>query len=63
MPRGRTDRVSSIARQELGVSQLSALGDAALASGHADLAYAVSAAGLERRGATEARFLLLRRSS
>jgi hypothetical protein len=47
-------------RQELGVHQLSALGDAALASRHADLAYAVSAAGLERRGTTEARFLLLR---
>ena len=50
-------------RRLLGVNELTALGDAALASGHADLAYAVSAAGLECGGTTEARFLLLRARS
>jgi hypothetical protein len=49
--------------QRLEVDALSALGDLALASHHDHFAYAISAAGLERGGATEARFLLLRGQS
>jgi hypothetical protein len=44
----------------LEVDALSALGDLALASHHDHFAYAISAAGLERGGTSEARFLLLR---
>jgi hypothetical protein len=44
----------------LDVDQLRALGDVALAAKHPQLAFAVSAAGLERGGPASARFLLLR---
>jgi hypothetical protein len=47
----------------LDVDQLRALGDVALAAKHPQLAFAVSAAGLERGGPTSARFLLLRARS
>lgn len=50
-------------RDELSANQLETLGQAALASRQADFAYAVSAAGLERPGPAEARFLLLRAAS
>jgi hypothetical protein len=58
-----TARQFSHTRQLLGINQLIVLGDAALASGHTGLAYAASAAGLDRGGATVARFLLLRARS
>jgi hypothetical protein len=44
----------------LNVGQLQTLAEAALCAEHFELAYAVSAAGLERGGPNEARFLLLR---
>jgi hypothetical protein len=44
----------------LDASQLRVLADAGLSAQHLDLAYTASAAGLERGGPTEARFLLLR---
>ena len=47
----------------LDTNQLRRLAESALLAGHGDLAYAVSAAGLERGGATEVRFLLLRAQS
>jgi hypothetical protein len=50
-------------RHTLDTGRLRALAEAALLAGHAELAYAVSAAGLERGGATDARFLLLRAQS
>jgi hypothetical protein len=50
-------------RQGLGTGELRKLAESALLAGDADLAYAISAAGLERGGATEARFLLLRARS
>jgi hypothetical protein len=46
--------------QSLNVGQLQTLADAGLYAEHFELAYAVSAAGLERGGPTEANFLLLR---
>jgi hypothetical protein len=49
--------------QSLNVGQLHTLAEAALGAGHRELAYAVSAAGLERGGADEAGFLLLRARS
>jgi hypothetical protein len=50
-------------RQTLDAAQLRSLAESALQVGHGDLAYALSAAGLERGGATEVRFLLLRAQS
>jgi hypothetical protein len=47
-------------RQTLDVAQLRRLAESAVQAGQSDLAYAISAAGLERGGATEVRFLLLR---
>ena len=47
----------------LETDQLRRLGESALLAGRSALAYAVSAAGLERGGATEGRFLLLRAQS
>jgi hypothetical protein len=47
----------------LDANQLRRLAESALLAGQGDLAYAVSAAGLERGGATEVRFLLLRAQS
>ena len=47
-------------QQSLDVDELRLLGGAALSAGRPDFAFAVSAAGLERDGATGARFLLLR---
>jgi hypothetical protein len=47
----------------LDAKQLRRLAESALLAGQGDLAYAVSAAGLERGGATEARFLLIRAQS
>jgi len=44
----------------LDTAQLQTLAEAGVNSKHLELAYAASAAGLERGGATEARFLLLR---
>ncbi|MGA2773511.1 MAG: hypothetical protein ABSG26_22135 [Bryobacteraceae bacterium] len=49
--------------QSLNVGQLQALAEAGLCAKHFELAYAVSAAGLERGGPTEASFLLLRAQS
>ena len=49
--------------QALNVGQLQTLAEAALSAEHFELAYAVSAAGLERGGPTEAAFLLLRAQS
>ena len=49
--------------QSLNVGQLQTLGDAALCAKNFELTYAVSGAGLERGGATEASFLLLRAQS
>ena len=46
--------------QTLEVGQLQTLGEAGLSAEHFELAYAVSAAGLERGAPTEASFLLLR---
>jgi hypothetical protein len=46
--------------QSLNVGQLQTLAEAGLYAKHFELAYAVSAAGLERGGPTEASFLLLR---
>ncbi|HTX33468.1 MAG TPA: hypothetical protein VME43_00540 [Bryobacteraceae bacterium] len=46
--------------QSLNVGQLQTLGEAALCAERFDLAYAVSAAGLERGGPSEAAFLLMR---
>ena len=46
--------------QSLSLGQLQTLGEVGLQSGRFELAYAVSAAGLERGGSTEANFLLLR---
>jgi hypothetical protein len=48
---------------DLDVAQLRSLGDVALAADARDLAYAVSAAGLERGESDEPRFLLLRARS
>jgi hypothetical protein len=50
-------------RQSLNAGQLQALAEAGLSAKHFELAYAVSAAGLERGGPTEASFLLLRARS
>jgi len=47
-------------RQTLDAAQLRSLAESAVRAGVGDLAYAASAAGLERGGATEVRFLLLR---
>ena len=44
----------------LETAQLQVLAEAGVGAGHADLAFTASAAGLERGGAGEARFLLLR---
>jgi len=49
--------------QSLNGAQLQTLAEAGLSAGHFELAYAVSAAGLERGGPTEASFLLLRAQS
>jgi len=49
--------------RSLATGQLRTLAEAALCANHLELAYAASAAGLERGGATEARFLLLRARS
>ena len=49
--------------QSLSLSQLQTLAGVGLTAEHLELAYAVSAAGLERGGATEAYFLLLRAQS
>jgi hypothetical protein len=49
--------------QSLDTGQLRTLAELALAFDHPDLAWAASAAGLERGGATEARFLFLRARS
>ena len=46
--------------QSLNVGQLQTLAEAGLSAQRFDLAYAVSAAGLERGGATQASFLLVR---
>src|ERR1035438_3210017 len=46
--------------QSLNVGQLQTLAEAGLSAQRFELAYAVSAAGLERGGATEASFLLVR---
>ncbi len=46
--------------QSLSVGQLQTLGEAALCAERCDLAYAVSAAGLERGGPSQAAFLLMR---
>jgi hypothetical protein len=46
--------------QSLNVAQLEALGGIAMESGRLELAYAISGAGLERGGPSEASFLLLR---
>ncbi|HUP02441.1 MAG TPA: hypothetical protein VMU19_00535, partial [Bryobacteraceae bacterium] len=48
------------AGKSLDVGQLQTLAEAALTAGNHELAYAVSAAGLDRGGAGEANFLLLR---
>jgi hypothetical protein len=50
-------------RETLDAAQLRSLAESALQAGHGDLAYAVSAAGLERGGATEPRFLFIRAQS
>ena len=47
-------------KQTLDAAQLRGLAESAVRAGVGDLAYAVSSAGLERGGATEVRFLLLR---
>jgi hypothetical protein len=49
--------------QKLDVNQLHTLGEAALEANESEFAYAVSAAGLERGGATDAQFLFLRARS
>jgi hypothetical protein len=49
--------------QSLNVGQLQTLAEAGLSVEHFELAYTVSAAGLERGGSTEASFLLLRAKS
>ena len=50
-------------RQTLDAAQLRTLGDSAVRAGHGVLAYKISTAGLERDGASEAGFLLLRARS
>ena len=55
-----TARQFSRGSQSLTVGQLHTLAQAAQSTGDSALAYAVSAAGLERGGSTEASFLLLR---
>jgi hypothetical protein len=50
-------------RKSLDMGQLRTLAEVALCAGLLEFAYAVTAAGLERRGAAEARFLLLRARS
>ena len=50
-------------RESLDTGQLGTLSEAALFAGHPELAYSASAAGLERGGPTEGRFLLLRARS
>jgi hypothetical protein len=50
-------------RHTIDLDHLCALAEVALQGGHRDLPYAISAAGLERGGATEARFLFIRARS